>query len=267
MNSRRFSRFTALAVPVLVVLGPAAICARGATTPNIFSAVVNYSNHRITITGQNFSPSGLAPKVSLANIQLTLVSFTNQSITATLPALAAGTYSLVIVSSNGQTATLAVTLGAAGPMGPQGPPGVQGPPGPAGVQGPIGPPGPTGTPGVAGSPAILTGWCMGAHNGDPHTAGVFFGLGTFETAGNASVCFAGSCRPLGGSPVRLISTSKSCTYVYRLSGLTVPSGGTLTNLRVTNWGGGQPANSAVQAKIVVWVNAVPTSLGCTFTFA
>ena len=131
MRSHRFTRFTSLAVQVFVVLGSVAICARGATTPKIFSAVVNYSNNRMTITGQNFSPSGLAPKVSLDNTQLTLVSFTNQSITATLPALAAGTYSLVIVNSNNQTATFAVTLGAAGPAG------VQGPPGPAGVQGPV----------------------------------------------------------------------------------------------------------------------------------
>src|SRR5215469_16312552 len=77
-GTRKSHRFSALPVALFVVLGPATICARGATTPNIFSAVVNYSNHRMTITGQNFSPSGLAPKVSLANIQLTLVSFTNQ---------------------------------------------------------------------------------------------------------------------------------------------------------------------------------------------
>jgi hypothetical protein len=128
------------------------------TAPAIYSAGVNASNHHITINGNNFSPSGLAAKVIFATTTLTLVSFTNQKLVATLPAgFAAGSYSLVVVNSNNQVATFSVTLGAVGPAGPQGPIGLsgpQGPIGPAGPQGPagaIGAQGPTGPQGPPGS--------------------------------------------------------------------------------------------------------------------
>lgn len=120
-----------------------------AATPKILSTVANFSTNQISITGQNFSPSGLAPTVYFASTKLSVVSFSNQTITATLPTgFAPGTYRLAVVNSSGQSAIFDVTLGAVGPMGPpgvqgpQGPQGSQGPQGAAGQQGPQGPPGP-----------------------------------------------------------------------------------------------------------------------------
>ena len=127
--------------------------ASAATAPKIFSTVTNFSTNHISITGQNFSPTGLAPTVYFATTRLTLSSFSNQAITAMLPTgFAPGSYNLAVVNSNAQAVTFAVTLGAVGPMGPQGPPGVQGPPGPQGSQGPQGAPGaqgPQGPPGLS----------------------------------------------------------------------------------------------------------------------
>jgi hypothetical protein len=126
----------------------------GATAPIIFSAVVNTTNNRITINGSNFSPSGLAPTVVFATTTLTVLSFTNHSAVAHLPAgFAAGSYSLAVTNSVPQTGTFGVTLGAVGPTGPQGPTGpagLQGPAGPAGAQGPAGPQGATGPQGGQG---------------------------------------------------------------------------------------------------------------------
>lgn len=239
MKSRHFSTFAALAV----ALGHASVCATAATTPKVFSAVVNYSKHQIVATGQNFSPSGLAPTVYFATTQLVLVSFANQSITATLPTgFAAATYGLVIVNSNSQAATFDVTLGAAGPMGPQGLPGVQGPAGTQGVQGPPGPMGPTGPPGPAGTATILTGFCSGL-GGQPKTpTGLFYGLGTENT-----VSFCMNDEPVGD---------------LQSVGLPLPSGGTLKNLIVAAKTDG--TNPSYEVQVRVFVNDEPTNLTCTF---
>jgi hypothetical protein len=70
----------------------------------VFSAVVNYTKSEIQLTGQGFSPTGLAPAVSFATTKLTLVSFSNTSVTASVPTgFAAGTYALVIVNSANQS--------------------------------------------------------------------------------------------------------------------------------------------------------------------
>jgi hypothetical protein len=116
---------------------------RAASSLNIYSAVVNTANNRLTITGQNLSPSGLAPTLVFANTNLTLLSFGNNSAVAKLPVgFAAGSYSLAVTSSAGQNATTTVALGAIGPTGPQGPTGATGPQGPTGPEGSVGPAGP-----------------------------------------------------------------------------------------------------------------------------
>lgn len=145
-----------------------ALTAWAAGGPAIFTAVINSSSSQITITGQNFSPAGTAPTVTLVPARLTLVSFTNQNIVANVPTgFAPGSYLLVVTNSNSQTGGFDVTLGnagppgAPGPAGPQGatspqgaagPAGAQGPAGPAGPQGAAGPPGPTGPVGSQGPP-------------------------------------------------------------------------------------------------------------------
>ena len=56
-----------------------------AAAPLIQSAVVDYAKNRIVIGGQSFSPAKAAPVVTLAGMQLTLVSFGNTKISANLP--------------------------------------------------------------------------------------------------------------------------------------------------------------------------------------
>ena len=134
----------------------------------VYSTAVSGSNYQINITGQNLSPSGLAPTVAFAHTGLSLLSFTNRSIVAKLPSgLAPGSYSLTVTNSSSETATFSVTIGAVGPTGPQGPPGPQGlqgssgatgsngSQGPPGAQGQTGPPGPPGGPGHAYSATCL----------------------------------------------------------------------------------------------------------------
>jgi hypothetical protein len=127
-----------------------------ANPPAIYSTVVNLSNNQITINGANFSPAGLAPKVSFAHTSLTPLSFTNLSLVSQLPAgYGAGSYPLSVTNSNNLTATLSVTIGTQGPVGPQGPAGVQGAGGPQGSQGPPGPKGAPGPQGAAGPQGAL----------------------------------------------------------------------------------------------------------------
>ena len=82
--------------------------------PAISTAVVDYETHQVTITGSNFSPAGLPPTLAFARSPLTLVSFTDQSAAASLPAyFSPGSYLLAVTNSNNQTGTFSVTLNAA----------------------------------------------------------------------------------------------------------------------------------------------------------
>lgn len=141
------------------------------STPVVLSAIVNYgvSPNQITITGSGYSPKGITPSVVLNNGSLNpLVSFTDSVIVANLVRnQPAGTYTLIITNSQGNSYQMSVTIGAVGPQGPIGPQGptgatgATGPAGPAGPQGsqgsqgptgPAGPAGPTGPQGPAGPP-------------------------------------------------------------------------------------------------------------------
>jgi len=108
---------TPIALFTIALLGACVVLGAGSVT--IYSTTVNATVSRVTITGTNFSPTGLAPKVAFATTTLGLVSFTNKKVVAALPAgFAAGSYSLTVTNSNSQTGTFAVTLGAVGPTGP-----------------------------------------------------------------------------------------------------------------------------------------------------
>jgi hypothetical protein len=114
----------------------------------------------ILIQGSDFGNS--LPVVVLGGAQLTVASFTNTAITASLPS---GTVTglpnafqvTVTNSKQGQSGSFEVTLSAAGPAGPQGsagtlqgPAGPTGPAGPPGLSGPVGPIGNTGPTGPVG---------------------------------------------------------------------------------------------------------------------
>src|ERR1017187_745536 len=218
------------------------------TAPAIYSTVLKKSNNQITITGNNFSPSGLAPTVFSAHAPLALVSFTNQTIVAQLPAgFAAGSYSLSVTNSVPQTGTFSVTLGAVGPtgptgpQGPAGPAGPQGPAGPAGAQGPVGPAGPAGAPGTA---AILSGYCSGSQAPATGLSGLFMGLGSIDVP----------C---------LNAASPTGTTGQPYSGLVLPSGGVLKNLSVAAYCPGSLPNNACypptsQVQVLAWVDQIPT---------
>lgn len=241
---------------LLVVLGTPAVWAAGA--PAIYSTVVNTTNNHIAITGDNFSPTGLPPTVTFAHTTLALVSFTNKSTVARLPAgFSPGSYSLTVANSNSQTATLSVTLGAVGPTGAQGPGGPQGSAGatgPTGSPGPQGPTGPAGPPGAPGAAAILTGWCDSGVNS---VIGLLPGFGAADGPGGSN--------STGGNPNCFNGLSASAT----VSGLPLPSSGILQNLIVQAFG--SSSASGMQAQIQVYVSSSPTNinatnLSCTFTF-
>jgi hypothetical protein len=156
----------AMWVVVGVVLLSSSLSIRSAAAasspPVIISTVVSFSANQITITGKSFSPSGAKPMVSFNGSTLSVVSFTNTTIVASLPSassIPAGSYRLLVANPAlpaAQAAIFSMTLGAVGPIGPQGVPGPQGPQGttgpagPQGSQGPIGATGPQGPGGVNG---------------------------------------------------------------------------------------------------------------------
>jgi hypothetical protein len=108
----------------------------------IASAESDFGIGRIYIKGNNFGNE--APSVKLSGQELTLMSFTTESIDAVLPAgIAPGSYVLFVSrgpgnESNAKSASLDVTLGAAGPRGPKGDQGLPGAKGDKGNTGPQG---------------------------------------------------------------------------------------------------------------------------------
>lgn len=223
--------------------------AQSATAPKILSTITNPATNQIAITGQTFSPTGVAPTVYLASAKLTVAAFSNQTITATLPSGGApGTYRLLVANSTGQAATFDVTFGTVGPMGPpgvQGPPGAAGTPGSQGLQGVQGPPGPPGTPGTA---AILSASCAAFAPTSSGTTSLFPGLGG-QTGGGPGFCFGGS---------------GSAGEASQDFGVPIPSAGILKNLTLVGHSS-YPADSPFQIQAQVWVNLSATALTCSIT--
>jgi hypothetical protein len=140
-----------------LILGFVSLQAMASTKPVLYGGIANLSNNVVTIFGTNLSkgnPPG-TPVVWLDDESLTVQSFTESNIVATLPAnLAAGTYAMEVDIAKKPYA-LDMTFGVQGiegPIGPQGPQGAEGATGPRGLQGPQGAQGPTG---VAPSGAIV----------------------------------------------------------------------------------------------------------------
>ena len=134
-----------------------------AQSPVIADATVNLATHYISLAGSNFSPTGVAPTVTVGGTSRTVYSFTNTAMVVEVPSsLASATYQVTVTNSVPQSGSAYVTVGAVGPQGPIGPAGPQGPTGPighkgargdTGPQGPTGPVGPAGPIGPAGSAA------------------------------------------------------------------------------------------------------------------
>ena len=125
----------------------------------ITSAVVNFLDRTIVITGQNFfGENGKKnPKVTLSGNTLAFASLpTPTNLVVRFPGSTApspGTYPLVVRVGGGEehSASMDLTIGTVGPQGIQGPQGPQGPTGPAGATGATGPQGLKGDTGAAGA--------------------------------------------------------------------------------------------------------------------
>jgi hypothetical protein len=124
------------------------------TVPIVQSGTINYLTNVITLSGSNFEPGKTGPAVLFNGAALTVTSFSNTQVVATLPSgLAPGTFDLTLTNSSGNSVVFDMNYGAIGPQGPAGPPGPtgsQGPIGPLGATGPQGPRGITGAPGAPG---------------------------------------------------------------------------------------------------------------------
>jgi IPT/TIG domain/Collagen triple helix repeat (20 copies) len=124
------------------------------TVPVVQSAFINYLTDQVTLSGSNFEPGKTKPTVLFDGAALTVTSFSNTQIVATLPsAVTPGTFNLSVTNSSGNNVVFDMTYGAIGPQGPAGsagPTGAQGPVGPIGATGPQGPRGLTGAPGAPG---------------------------------------------------------------------------------------------------------------------
>src|ERR1700723_1401406 len=129
--------------PVLILYAP---LVSQAQTPVIDHATVDLAKSYISLAGSNFSPTGVAPRVSVGGTSRTVYSFTNTALVVEVPStLAAATYLVTVTNGVPHAGSAYVTVGAVGPQGPAGATGPQGPQGPAGATGPAGPQGPPGT--------------------------------------------------------------------------------------------------------------------------
>jgi hypothetical protein len=117
--------------------------AQSVTAPRISGSIVNttVTPNQLTIVGSNFG--SIQPAVTLNDMLLTLISYSNTMVVAQLPnSFTPGSYMLVVTNGqNAQSGTSVTTVGAVGPQGPSGPQGPAGPQGAQGPQGPVGPPG------------------------------------------------------------------------------------------------------------------------------
>jgi hypothetical protein len=124
-----------------------------AATPAVNSGTINYSTSQITLTGSGFEPNKAKPTVAFNGSALTISTFSNTQVVATLPTgLTPGTFDLTVTNSQGNSVDFNMTYGATGPQGPAGPAGPQGPAGLSGATGATGAPGPRGLTGAPGAP-------------------------------------------------------------------------------------------------------------------
>jgi hypothetical protein len=228
-------------------------------TPSIVSTTVNQAVTQLTINGSGFSPTNLAPTVVLGTDTLSLVSFTDTKIVATLPTNEpSGSYDLSVTNSDGSAKTdeFGVTIGAVGPTGPQGPAGANGAPGATGPQGPTGPTGATGPQGPAG----------------PSGGQTFAGSGGYNSGGGFQVFGQGGAFNLYTSANFTSNIVGTFTSDARtMSPLSDPSheififsyATTITNLSVTLSGPMIAANSSTTAVFTVMVNQFPSAATCS----
>ena len=108
-------------IVTLLLLVPCLGFAAAIPILTVNNATINYGVNQVTFSGSGFEPAKKAPTVLFNGAPLTVNSYTNTQIVATLPAhTTAGTYAIIIANSGGQFSSFDLTYGAAGPQGPQG---------------------------------------------------------------------------------------------------------------------------------------------------
>jgi hypothetical protein len=123
-----------------------------AATPVVNSGTINYSTSQIMLSGTGFEPNKTKPTVAFNGSALTISTFSNTQVVATLPTgLTPGTFDLTVTNSQGNSVDFNMTYGATGPQGPAGPAGLAGATGATGATGPRGLTGAPGAPGPAGA--------------------------------------------------------------------------------------------------------------------
>jgi hypothetical protein len=189
-----------------------------AQTPVIADATVDLAKSYIALAGSNFSPTGVAPTVTVGGTSRTVFSFTNTAILVEVPStLAAATYLMTVTNSVPQAGSAYVTVGA---IGPQGPAGATGQPGPAGATGPAGAQGPQGLQGA---------------NGPTGPAGPQGPAGPKGPAGTVTLPFDGSGAATGTALFNIVNTNPAHSAI---AGNGVGTGGT----GVSGYGG--PSNGS-----------------------
>ncbi len=153
MFSRSVSHWSGLVLLGMLAFGASRASAGPNANPSAQSPQVTYADVQGTtllVEGSNLARGNATPLVFLGDAQLSVISFTDTTIAASLGPIASGTY-LVLVTTNGASSTsLVVTVGAVGPQGATGPVGPVGPTGAVGPQGPKGDTGPQGAVGPQG---------------------------------------------------------------------------------------------------------------------
>jgi hypothetical protein len=110
----RYYSLTLAALASMILAAPPS-WTQDLTSPEILSAVVAPATNQLTVGGRGFSPRGHSPVVLLGGAELTLVSFTDTTVVASLPpGLAAGAYNLKLRNGEGQIATFTAIIGAGG---------------------------------------------------------------------------------------------------------------------------------------------------------
>ena len=232
---------------------PAAIPTPQLTISKVVAIGVDTPSPTLAIEGANF---GAAPSVYMGIsggtlAQLTVVSASNNFISAELTSAtsAPGTYLLVV--SRGPSTTdvfsLAITIGGGavtGDQGPGGQAGTMGPMGPAGPAGPIGPAGPAGPAGDTGPAGAAGATGPAGPAGDPGPAGASGPAGPEGPAGAAGATgCAGPVGPTGPAGSEGPAGPMGPMGPMGLTGATGPAGtpGASATFLVTGvWGGSLP---------------------------
>jgi hypothetical protein len=215
-----------------------------AQTPVIVDATVNLAKSYIALAGSNFSPTGVAPTVTLAGTAYTVFSFTNTAIVVEVPpTLPAATYLATVTNSVPQAGSAYIAVGAVGPQGPAGPAGATGPTGsagPAGAKGATGPAGPAGATGATGAKGA-TG-ATGA-TGPAGATGAAGPAGPQGPAGTLTLPFLGSADGSGNAVFNITNTSPNHSAVAGHGGQAL-AGANAGGVGVSGFGGASNGNSS-----------------------